>query len=355
MVKKLENGGELPPIKIDKNNNIIDGHHRYMAYKLSNIDKVPFEYDKIYEGIKHILVGPSEQEIWNYFGYDRSFVSPIQFINYIGDNLEEYKNDDYPNCLFLKKDGKILFEIQYVHRKLYVEYFNVWRIFKDLFMLPDFAIKNILTNFIQEKYDLYYYDIFQYSNLVNSRWWFNKKNHKNYKQVNESIKHLLVVPTEEEVFNHYQLYKITDPNELLMSSAEKGILCGVKLALEKGADVHFNNDSAFGLACDSNNFKLVKFLLENGADVKVEGEVLLQNACYFGQTDIVKILIEYGVDLHCDKDRPLRFAVENHHYDVIEILLKNGADVHINNNYLFKKYDGYNDYKYTIKLLREYE
>ena len=42
MVDKLKNNGILPPVKIDDENMLIDGHHRYMAYKLSNINEIPF-------------------------------------------------------------------------------------------------------------------------------------------------------------------------------------------------------------------------------------------------------------------------------------------------------------------------
>ncbi len=42
MVDKLNNGGTLPPVKINDDNMLIDGHHRYMAYKLANINEIPF-------------------------------------------------------------------------------------------------------------------------------------------------------------------------------------------------------------------------------------------------------------------------------------------------------------------------
>jgi ParB-like chromosome segregation protein Spo0J len=42
MVDKLNGGGTLPPVKINDDNMLIDGHHRYMAYKLANINKIPF-------------------------------------------------------------------------------------------------------------------------------------------------------------------------------------------------------------------------------------------------------------------------------------------------------------------------
>lgn len=44
MKKKLLNGEKLPPVIIDKENNLKDGHHRYYAYKLAKKDEIPFEY-----------------------------------------------------------------------------------------------------------------------------------------------------------------------------------------------------------------------------------------------------------------------------------------------------------------------
>lgn len=42
MVDKLKNNGTLPPVKINDDNILIDGHHRYMAYKLANINEILF-------------------------------------------------------------------------------------------------------------------------------------------------------------------------------------------------------------------------------------------------------------------------------------------------------------------------
>lgn len=32
----------LPPVEIDNNNNLINGYHRYYAYKIAKINKIPF-------------------------------------------------------------------------------------------------------------------------------------------------------------------------------------------------------------------------------------------------------------------------------------------------------------------------
>ena len=47
MVDKLSKGETLPPIKINHDNLLIDGHHRYMAYKLANIKQIPFVWFNI--------------------------------------------------------------------------------------------------------------------------------------------------------------------------------------------------------------------------------------------------------------------------------------------------------------------
>lgn len=43
MINLLKNKKSLPPLILDKNNKLKNGFHRYMAYKLSNIDNIPFE------------------------------------------------------------------------------------------------------------------------------------------------------------------------------------------------------------------------------------------------------------------------------------------------------------------------
>jgi ParB-like chromosome segregation protein Spo0J len=44
MIDKLNSGGTLPPVKINDDNMLIDGHHRYAAYKLADINQIPFVY-----------------------------------------------------------------------------------------------------------------------------------------------------------------------------------------------------------------------------------------------------------------------------------------------------------------------
>ena len=199
----------------------------------------------------------------------------------------------------------------------------------------------------------------------NKEYYFNKLIQYNHndtaelflenKQFNEGIKHLLVGPTEEEIFNYLELDKITDPDQLLIKSIEEGLLYGVKKALKMGANINYNSDDALGYACDSHNSELVEYLLNKGADIKNAGsDTLLQNASWHGDTEIVKTLLKYGADVHSDDDRSLRFAVEQLHYDTVKVLLKNGANVHVNDDYLIKKYSGYTDTKELVKLLKKY-
>lgn len=43
MIHKLKSGKLLPPISLNSKNELIDGHHRYMAHKIANINDVPFK------------------------------------------------------------------------------------------------------------------------------------------------------------------------------------------------------------------------------------------------------------------------------------------------------------------------
>lgn len=46
MVTALKAGKQLPPLKLDSNNHLKDGHHRYAAFKLAGFSKMPFEYEE---------------------------------------------------------------------------------------------------------------------------------------------------------------------------------------------------------------------------------------------------------------------------------------------------------------------
>jgi len=84
---------------------------------------------------------------------------------------------------------------------------------------------------------------------------------KNYNQFNESIKSLLIGPTEEEIWKNFE--KMT-PDEILILSCKMGYMRGVKKSLEMGSDV--NSPAAMVNSIFNKNYDITQYLLENGAE-----------------------------------------------------------------------------------------
>ena len=80
-------------------------------------------------------------------------------------------------------------------------------------------------------------------------------------------------------------------NEKLIETAKAGKTKTVKLLLEKGADIHAENDSALCYAAVNGHTETVKFLLEQGADIHAENDLALYWAASNGHTETAKLLI----------------------------------------------------------------
>lgn len=173
------------------------------------------------------------------------------------------------------------------------------------------------------------------------------------KIIGESVRDLLVGPTEDEIWDNIKNLK---PTDLLMKSCEIGLLSGVKLSLEQGANIHFqddnplrtssesghldivefllkkgakihaNDDGSLVLASKNGHLDVVKFLLKNGAKIRKDGFPLITAAKY-GHIDLVKFLLDKGVNIHSDEDLSLKWASWNGDYDMVKLLLDRGAIV----------------------------
>ena len=142
---------------------------------------------------------------------------------------------------------------------------------------------------------------------------------KNYEQFNESLRDKLVGPTEDEIMNNL---KDLSPDKLLLKSCQIGFIKGIELALEKGADVHYNNEQALRWASEEGNTEIVKCLLDLGVDVNVNNDQALQWACSNGHTETVKLLLDNGADVHVNNDAPLRYVIQKGHTETVELLKK---------------------------------
>jgi len=73
-------------------------------------------------------------------------------------------------------------------------------------------------------------------------------------------------------------------------------LKGIKDLVERGADLHAENDCALRWAADCGHLEVVKYLLERGADLHAENDWALRWAARNGYLEVVKYLLEYGAD-----------------------------------------------------------
>ena len=72
----------------------------------------------------------------------------------------------------------------------------------------------------------------------------------------------------------------------------------IRLAIQAGADVHFNDDQA------------------------------LRWTSFYGHLPVVEVLVKAGADVHANHDEALRHASSNGHLPVVEVLVKAGANIH---------------------------
>jgi hypothetical protein len=122
-----------------------------------------------------------------------------------------------------------------------------------------------------------------------------------------------------------------------MMAAARGNVEGMRLLIEKGADVNSKDgagENALMAACASKNPRAVQLLIEQGADVKVRSkrsETALGFAATAGEQASVEMLVAKGADVNVRNFRgysPLMFAASSDAMPagIIRLLLDRGAD-----------------------------
>jgi len=111
-----------------------------------------------------------------------------------------------------------------------------------------------------------------------------------------------------------------NPDQLLIKSAELGLLYGVENALNSGADIHDDNNLALRYAVSNSHLDVVKLLLDRGADIHDDDDWALRHAAYNGHLEVVKLLLDRGADIHAYNDDALRQATREAHLDVVDYL-----------------------------------
>ena len=94
----------------------------------------------------------------------------------------------------------------------------------------------------------------------------------------------------------------------------------VALAIQAGADVHFNDDQALRIASKNGHVAVVEFLVKAGADVHADDDQALCWASYHGHLPVIEFLVKAGANVHAGNDAALRYASSSGHLPVVEFL-----------------------------------
>ena len=78
--------------------------------------------------------------------------------------------------------------------------------------------------------------------------------------------------------------------------------------------------------------EVVKLLIEKGSNIHVDDDYALKWSAINGHLPVVKFLIKKGADIHAKNNRALIWSAGKGHLDVVKFLVEKGA----NNHYLQK-------------------
>ena len=121
-------------------------------------------------------------------------------------------------------------------------------------------------------------------------------------------------------------------DEALKSSAAKGHLNVVKYLLERGADIHAQDDKALIESAAKGHLDIVKYLIESGAHIHAQDDYALKLSAYNGHLEVVKYLVERGANIHAQDDYALRFSAEKGYLEIVKYLVERGANIHAQTN-----------------------
>lgn len=145
---------------------------------------------------------------------------------------------------------------------------------------------------------------------------------------------------------------------------EKAIQCNmveiIKIAIDEKIFIH---NKYLVLACTINAYDIVKLLLDNGADVNYQNNQALYECCSEGYYDICQLLLDHGADI--TSGRSLVVACKYGNVDIVQLLLSRGFDPYYdngkafttsckNNNGFYVCYKSHNHYYEICQLLLDY-
>jgi len=127
----------------------------------------------------------------------------------------------------------------------------------------------------------------------------------------------------------------------------------IKRWIENETSYSYNKEKLLWICAENGKTEFVKYLLNKGYDVHANDDLALRLASENGHTETVKVLLDAGADVHAYNDQPLRWASDNGHTETIKVLLDAGADVHARDD-LALRWASENKHAETVKVLKDW-
>lgn len=139
----------------------------------------------------------------------------------------------------------------------------------------------------------------------------------------------------------------------LVIEAASGNIERVRLLLEKGANVHAEEDHALRYSAEYGRLEMVRLLLEKGADIHARDDEALRYSAMNGHLEVVRLLLEKGANIRAYEDETLRLSAKNGHIEVVRLLLEKGANINAREHEALC-FSARNGHYEVVRLLLEY-
>ena len=110
------------------------------------------KYKLFEESLLDKIKGPDEFEIWKNLGYDKTFDTSEDFINYILNEITFKHQTTNTENIFYQLNNNIVFEFDNIKMNLFVSYNLIWKILSKIFKMSYGEIENFIYKKINEKF-----------------------------------------------------------------------------------------------------------------------------------------------------------------------------------------------------------
>ncbi|WP_175888188.1 ankyrin repeat domain-containing protein [Burkholderia contaminans] len=143
-----------------------------------------------------------------------------------------------------------------------------------------------------------------------------------------------------------------DGHNAIMESIKNRYRKDALRQIANGVDVNFEEAGRTPVvwACDFGDMELLIALDEAGA--RFDKQEALKQAAYNGYSQIVSFLVEKGMDIHHNEEEALRKALENGKFDTAELLLSLGASSEVAINHM-EGNESLRDFAFSVVMNRE--